>query len=102
MGQAIMRSKEMPSKMLIFHGIILRSQLIALLKNHIFFEETDGVSVRVLLFLILLHEKSVLHSAFVVHHYAGMSPSQLQLMSILDALHTTLTFPHLLLIFCSP
>ncbi len=33
-------------KLLIFHGIILRSQLIVLLKNGIFFEETEGVRMR--------------------------------------------------------
>ena len=30
-------------KLLVFHGIILRSQLIELIKNKVFFNETDGV-----------------------------------------------------------
>ena len=33
-------------KLLMFHGIILRSQLIELLKNKVFFSEDDGVSLR--------------------------------------------------------
>ena len=33
-----------PRKLLMFHGIILRSQLTVLLKNKIFFDENDGVS----------------------------------------------------------
>lgn len=32
-----------PKKILIFHGIILRSQLVMLLKNRIFFDEDEGV-----------------------------------------------------------
>ena len=31
-------------KLLMFHGIILRSQLIELLKNKVFFNENEGVS----------------------------------------------------------
>jgi hypothetical protein len=31
-------------KLLMFHGIILRSQLIELLKNKVFFSENEGVS----------------------------------------------------------
>lgn len=31
-------------KLLMFHGIILRSQLTVLLKNKIFFDENEGVS----------------------------------------------------------
>lgn len=33
-----------PRKLLMFHGIILRSQLTVLLKNKVFFDETEGVS----------------------------------------------------------
>jgi hypothetical protein len=33
-----------PRKLLMFHGIILRSQLTVLLKNKIFFDENDRVS----------------------------------------------------------
>ena len=33
-----------PRKLLMFHGIILRSQLTVLLKNKVFFDENDGVS----------------------------------------------------------
>ena len=32
-------------KLLMFHGIILRSQLIELIKNKVFFNEADGVRV---------------------------------------------------------
>ena len=32
-------------KLLMFHGIILRSQLIELLKNKVFFNENEGVSM---------------------------------------------------------
>ena len=32
-------------KLLMFHGIILRSQLIELLKHKVFFNESDGVSI---------------------------------------------------------
>ena len=33
-------------KLLMFHGIILRSQLIELLKNKVFFNENEGVSLQ--------------------------------------------------------
>ena len=32
-----------PKKLLIFHGIILRSQLVMMMKNHIYFHEDHGV-----------------------------------------------------------
>ena len=38
-----------PRKLLMFHGIILRSQLTVLLKNKIFFDENEGVSYNLLL-----------------------------------------------------
>ena len=43
-------------RLLVFHGIILRSQLVILLQNKIFFSEGDGVSITVtVLFAVLLH-----------------------------------------------
>ena len=36
--------EESESQVLMFHGIILRSQLVEMLKNKIFFDENDGVS----------------------------------------------------------
>ena len=36
--------EEGESQVLMFHGIILRSQLVEMLKNKIFFNENDGVS----------------------------------------------------------
>ena len=45
-------------KLLMFHGIILRSQLIELLKNKVFFSENEGVSLQLKLLAIgalLLH-----------------------------------------------
>ena len=35
--------EEKPNKLLIFHGIILRSQLVMLMKNRIYFHEDSGV-----------------------------------------------------------
>jgi len=35
--------QEAPQKLLIFHGIILRSQLVMLLKNRVYFHEDQGV-----------------------------------------------------------
>ena len=42
-------------KLLMFHGIILRSQLIELLKNKVFFSENEGVSLQLLWPRILLN-----------------------------------------------
>ena len=40
-------------KLLMFHGIILRSQLIELLKNKVFFSENEGVSTCAVEFLTM-------------------------------------------------
>ena len=37
-------SRDTPKKLLMFHGIILRSQLTVLLKHKVYFDENDGVS----------------------------------------------------------
>ena len=36
-------SKDQPTKLLMFHGVILRSQLTVLLKHKVFFDENDRV-----------------------------------------------------------
>ena len=47
-------------KFLMFHGLILRSQLIELIKNKVFFDETVGVS-ELWPFLISFQLLSLLH-----------------------------------------
>ena len=47
--------KDHGRKLLMFHGIILRSQLIELLKNKVFFSENEGVSLQLLWPWILLN-----------------------------------------------
>ena len=42
-AQRLVNSKE-GDKALLFHGVILRSQLVEMLKHKIFFEENQGVS----------------------------------------------------------
>ena len=39
--------QESDSDALLFHGIILRSQLVEMLKHKIFFEESEGVSLKI-------------------------------------------------------
>ena len=53
-------SKECERKKLVFRGLILRHQLVTLLKNHCFFKEADGVSPQELL-------ESFLSSLFFPH-----------------------------------
>ena len=43
-GQHTENEEEGESQILMFHGIILRSQLVEMLKNRIFFDENEGVS----------------------------------------------------------
>ena len=43
-GQHTKSEEEGEGQVLMFHGIILRSQLVEMLKNKIFFDENDGVS----------------------------------------------------------
>ena len=38
-------SKDQPTKLLMFHGVILRSQLTVLLKHKVFFDENDKVTL---------------------------------------------------------
>ena len=42
-GQDTAIEEEKESQVLMFHGVILRSQLVEMLKNKIFFDEEDGV-----------------------------------------------------------
>ena len=44
--QSGVNSEEKESEVLLFHGIILRSQLVEMLKHKIFFEENQGVSLK--------------------------------------------------------
>lgn len=41
----VIGNRDFGRKLLMFHGIILRSQLIELLKHKVFFNETDGVRI---------------------------------------------------------
>ena len=43
-GGGVNSIEENDSDVLLFHGIILRSQLVEMLKHKIFFEENQGVS----------------------------------------------------------
>ena len=45
---AVIGGKDLGRKLLMFHGIILRSQLIELLKHKVFFSESEGVSCQFL------------------------------------------------------
>ena len=41
--EEVFSSKDQPTKLLMFHGVILRSQLTVLLKHKVFFDENDRV-----------------------------------------------------------
>lgn len=41
--EEVFSSKDLPTKLLMFHGVILRSQLTVLLKHKVFFDENDRV-----------------------------------------------------------
>lgn len=43
--EEVFSSKDQPTKLLMFHGVILRSQLTVLLKHKVFFDENDRVII---------------------------------------------------------
>ena len=54
-GGVVGSIEENDSDALLFHGIILRSQLVEMLKHKIFFEENQGVSPNL---IVTLHKSS--------------------------------------------